>query len=159
LTVRVEEQWGQLFIKIGEQPRTLLLPCGKGKFWLAPLRTAVTADKDSESRVVALELSIYGQTVRANRVTPLPLDRRQLEAYSGQYHSRELATVYELRPFEGGLLMSHSRHEDVMLVPTDIDVFEGLKRVGMMEFQRDENGVIGFSLTGSRVRNLHFFKV
>ena len=159
LTVLTGEEWGQLFITVGDQPRTMLLPCGEGRFWLAPLRTTVNAVKDDTGSVVALEISLYGQVVRANRIDPLPLTERQVQAYAGIYHSDELATSYELMACKDGLKMSHSRHDEVTLVPTDIDTFEGLKRVGFLSFQRNEEKVTGFTLTGSRVRNLQFRKL
>lgn len=156
LTVAIAEQWGQLFITIGEQPRMLLLPCGRGKFWLAPLRTTVSAVRDDDGTVVALDIVLYSQAVRANRLNPLPLSDAQLRAFAGTYHSDELATGYELEVCEGGLRMKHSRLEDVMLIPTDLDIFEGLRRVGILKFARDSGGITGFTLTGSRVRNLEF---
>lgn len=156
--IETEIEWDQLFITIGEQPRSLLLPCGEGQFYLELLRTVVTGLKDDTNSVIGLGVTLYGQPLKANRLDPLPLDDSQLQAFSGHYYSVELDTTYNLSPCKGGLTMSHHRHEDVCLVPTDIDVFEGTKRIGMVKFSRNDGLVIGFTLTGSRVRDIVFQK-
>jgi len=92
---------------------------------------------------------------------PAPLTRAQLAAFTGDYESEELATVYRVEPDDSGLVMRHRRHGMIRLTRLSGDEFGGsMWFTRSVEFQRDARGqVTGFAvLIDERSRNIRFTK-
>ena len=97
----------------------------------------------------------------SNRVTPLKVDASQLGQFVGSYYSKELEATYRITLENGRLVGHHMRPGDFNLSPDMIttDTF-GSAAGGSMAFYRDwQNKVIGFKLSGGRIRNIVFERV
>jgi len=94
----------------------------------------------------------------SKRVTPIKVDPSQLGQFVGSYYSNELEATYRVTLENGRLMGHHMRLGDFNLSPDMIavDTF-GSAAGGSMAFYRDEqNKVIGFKLSGGRIRNIIF---
>jgi len=156
VVIDVRRQGNKLVAQIGDQPSSELIPCGEDKFLHNSLKVTVTALRDETGKVTKLSVPIYGAPLMAKRLEPMGLTAAQLAEYAGSFYSEELGTQYSLVPEDGGLTLTHRRHEDIALVATGKDVFEARKRAGMFSFVRENGCIVGFRLTGSRVRELEF---
>ena len=97
----------------------------------------------------------------SKRVTPLKVDPSQLGQFVGSYYSKELEATYRITLENGRLVGHHMRLGDFRLSPDMIaaDTF-GSAAGGTMAFYRDgQNKVIGFKLSGGRIRNIVFEKL
>ena len=86
-----------------------------------------------------------------------PLVPEQLTEFEGDYYTEELDTTYTISVHGNQLVAQHIRHDDILLTYAE-DYFLGdAWFFSEVRFTRDETGrVIGFRLTGNRVRNLYF---
>lgn len=87
------------------------------------------------------------------------LTAEQLAEYAGRYRSPELDSTYEVEvDAEGRLVASHWRNDPSVLTPTGSDTFTGDQWfLPEVRFVRDDSGrVTGFTVTGTRVRDLIF---
>ena len=94
----------------------------------------------------------------SKRVTPIKVDASQLGQFVGSYYSKELEATYRITLENGKLTGHHMRLGDFNLSPDMIaaDTF-GSAAGGSMAFYRDkQNKVIGFKLSGGRIRNIIF---
>lgn len=90
---------------------------------------------------------------------PEPLTPEQLAEFEGEYYTEELDTTYTVRVCGDGIVAQHIRHDDILLTYTDGHFLGDSWFFPEIHFTRDDTGnVIGFRLTGNRVRNLHFEK-
>ena len=88
-----------------------------------------------------------------------PLAPEQLKEFEGDYYTEELDTTYTIRVRGDGLVAQHIRHDDILLTYADDHFLGDAWFFPEVRFTRDGTGrVIGFKLTGNRVRNLHFEK-
>ena len=88
-----------------------------------------------------------------------PLTPEQLAEFEGDYYTEELDTTYSIRVREDQLVAKHIRHDDILLTYADGHFLGNTWFFPKIHFTRDDTGhVIGFSLTGGRVKNLHFEK-
>lgn len=88
-----------------------------------------------------------------------PLSPEQLTESEGDYYTEELDTTYTIRVRGDGLVAQHRRHEDIVLTYTDGHFRGDSWFFPEIHFVRgDTENIIGFRLTGNRVRNLHFEK-
>jgi len=97
----------------------------------------------------------------SKRVTPLNVDPSQLGQFVGSYYSKELEATYRITSENGKLVAHHMRLGDFNLSPDMIttDIFSSAAG-GSMAFYRDgQNKVIGFKLSGGRIRNIVFEKM
>jgi CubicO group peptidase (beta-lactamase class C family) len=97
----------------------------------------------------------------SKRVTPLKVDPSQLGQFVGSYYSKELEATYRITLEKGRLVGHHMRLGDFNLSPDMIatDTF-GSAAGGSMAFYRNgQNKVIGFKLSGGRIRNIVFEKI
>jgi CubicO group peptidase (beta-lactamase class C family) len=87
------------------------------------------------------------------------VDPSVYDQYVGDYYCDELGTTYTISIKDNRLVAEHGRHDDIPLTRSG-DHFVGEKWFfSEIRFQRDgKNQVVGFRLTGSRVRNLQFDK-
>ena len=81
----------------------------------------------------------------------------KLADYSGTYYSPELETTYWFELKNDTLLAHHQRHEDMKMIPTKADGFNG-NIFGSVDFYRENGKVAGFRASNGRVRNLKFIR-
>jgi len=86
------------------------------------------------------------------------LTEAQLSEYVGEYRSPELDTSYNVHVNSGRLVAEHWRNSSSFLSPMGDDTFRGDRWwFPEVRFVRDAEGrVTGFTVTGTRVRNLVF---
>lgn len=90
---------------------------------------------------------------------PEQLTPEQLAEFEGDYYTEELDTTYTIVVNENRLVAKHRRHDDISLTYTGDHFTGNVWFFPEIRFIRDNTGrVIGFRLTGGRVRNLHFEK-
>ena len=91
----------------------------------------------------------------------LSLSDSELREYSGHYRSPELDSTYEVFVESGRLVAEHWRNPRSILSPTGDDLFRGDQRwFPEVRFVRNQPGqVVGFTVTGTRVRDLMFERV
>ena len=88
-----------------------------------------------------------------------PLAPEQLTEFEGDYYTEELDTTYTIGVRGNGLVAQHIRHDDILLTYADGHFLGDVWFFPEIHFTRDDTGhVMGFRLTGNRVRNLHFEK-
>jgi CubicO group peptidase (beta-lactamase class C family) len=79
-----------------------------------------------------------------------------LQAYAGEYRSRELLTEYVLEVRGGELVATHFRIGDIRLQPVERDRFQA-PTLGEVRFVRDASGAVGsFTANTERIRGLRF---
>lgn len=86
-----------------------------------------------------------------------PLAPEQLAEFEGDYYTDELDTTYTIRVCGDQLVAQHRRHDDILLTYADSHFVGDVWFFPEVRFTRNEaGGIIGFRLTGNRVRNLYF---
>ena len=90
---------------------------------------------------------------------PETLTPEQLAEFEGDYYTEELDTTYTIRVRGDQLVAQHRRHDDILLTRAGDHFLGDAWFFPEIHFTRDDAGrVIGFELTGNRVRNLYFEK-
>ncbi len=90
---------------------------------------------------------------------PESLVPEQLREFEGDYYAKELDTTYTISVRGDQLVAQHIRHDDILLTYAEDYFLADAWFFPEVRFTRDETGrVIGFRLTGNRVRNLYFEK-
>ncbi len=108
---------------------------------LAPVETA-EPDKAAES---------------VEDTKPESLAPEQLLEFEGDYYTEELDTTYTINVRGNQLMAQHIRHDDILLTYAGDHFLGDAWFFPEVHFTRDETGrVIGFKLTGNRIRNLYF---
>ncbi len=88
-----------------------------------------------------------------------PLLPEQLTEFEGDYYTEELDTTYTIGVRGNQLVVQHIRHDDILLTHVDGHFLGDSWFFPEIHFIRDDTGgVVGFRLTGNRVRNLYFEK-
>ena len=107
-----------------------------------------------------VEASEPNKAVESNEdVESEPLVSAQLTEFEGDYYTEELDTTYTIGVRGNQLVVQHIRHDDILLTYADDHFLGDAWFFPEVRFTRDETGrVIGFRLTGNRVRNLYFEK-
>jgi CubicO group peptidase (beta-lactamase class C family) len=101
--------------------------------------------------------SVKYRNIIAARINPIKIDVSKFGQYAGSYHSAELETTYRVYVHNNKLMVHHMRLGDFELVPdiSNEDLFTG--DAGRLQFDKDSQGnVIGFNLSGGRIRNIRF---
>lgn len=124
-------------------------------FWVDAYGESITFISNKNGPVNMLR---YRDMV-ANRIIPWVPDPKKFDEYTGVYYSVELSSQFKIDLVTGKLVMHHMRLGDVELSvdPSGPEQFSG--QLGSIRFFRDEHQkVIGFKLSGGRVKNLQFDK-
>ena len=107
--------------------------------------------------VETTEPSKAAESVEATKSQSLAPE--QLIEFEGDYYAEELDTTYTIGVHGNQLVAQHIRHDDILLTYADDHFLGDAWFFPEVRFTRDETGrVIGFKLTGNRVRNLYFEK-
>lgn len=158
--VTIMKEGDKLFGQPDGEGKAELIPLSETKFALKDIGGEVTFERDESGKITRFKLERSGQSRTANRSDTKAATPAQLAEFSGDYYSPELGTTYTLVVKEGQLIAQHRRHDDIRLTQFEGDRFRGsqwfFQRV---QFTRDaDKHVVGFRLTGGRVRNLRFDK-
>ena len=121
-------------------------------FWVDAYNNAITFLKDGSRYLLK-----YRTTV-AKQIATYSASNEELNNHTGTYYSEELTTEYILTYKDGKLWMYHIRMGEIQLFPeSDGESFGS--SMGIFKFiKNDKLEVIGFYVTGSRVKNIHFIK-
>lgn len=154
LTITLEN--GQLTTQATGEAKFEMTPHSDTTFFVETYRSPVTFVRDKDGNVNQLKY----RGIRAEQVEPFTPILEKLKEFTGDYYSEELGTTYTIAVEDSQLVARHRRNDDVPLYPTVADQF-GSKRwwFRCVDFRREKGGrVVGFGLTGGRVRNLRFDK-
>jgi hypothetical protein len=137
----------------------ILKPSALHEFTAGPGNAKITFEGIQNGKADQVTLQVPSQKLTFKRVAADTGPAPALTDYEGNYWSPELGVFYSVTVREGQLIMRARRHGDFVLRPITKDQFSALA-LGMpigVKFQREGSGrVIGFGLTGERVRNLRF---
>ncbi|MFP4457037.1 MAG: serine hydrolase domain-containing protein [Clostridia bacterium] len=116
---------------------------------------------DEQGNVELLLYPLYGKDIVAKKIDCININNVPYEKYIGTYYSEELETTYYIEESDNSeLVIKHKKLKDIPLVMIESNVFEGKYGFARLTFlKNDINKVVGFNLTGGRVKNIHFKKV
>jgi CubicO group peptidase (beta-lactamase class C family) len=148
-----------LVVEASEQ-RYRLVALSDTTFAMPEARARVRFER-ADGEVTGMQLRGPGGDATGRRLTFEPLTGAELQTYTGVYYSPELETLYWLVVEGDELIARHVRHGELPLDQVDTDTFAGPRWFfGRVAFERDPAGrIVGFRLTGSRVRNLWFVRL
>ena len=151
---------GHLAVDAGG-PAVVLVPASDSLFRAEDRQLEVTFRRGPEGRVTGLRVVTPSGERSGRRLPDGDPAREELEAYEGDYLSRELRTLYRARVPRrdpARLVLSHPKHGDVPLEPAGEDVFTSDRWfLPKVTFTRDDAGdVDGFRVDGGRVLGLRF---
>jgi len=155
--VRVRREGNALRTQASREAEFVMSARSDTAFWVDAYSTPMTFRWVQDQPT---QLTYRGRQY-AKLAEPTPLTRAQLAAFTGDYASEELATVYRVEPDDSGLVMRHRRHGTIRLTRLWGDDFGGsMWFTRSVEFQRDARGqVTGFAvLIDERSRNVRFAK-
>jgi CubicO group peptidase (beta-lactamase class C family) len=160
MVLEISREGDVLRAQVAGQPKVELVPQSDTKFVVSMIGAEVVFNRDAKGAVEGFTLHQGSQDIPAKKVEPFTVDEASLAEYQGDYYSEELGTTYSIVVKDGKLLAQHRRHDDIVLSPASRDQFSGSAWFfSKVSFVRDnEKRVVGFRLTGSRVRNLRFEK-
>jgi CubicO group peptidase (beta-lactamase class C family) len=145
----------RLMAKIPGNDEVELVPTAPTKFFIKELGAHVTFTEPKAEDKMSLTVEVGDTTIKGHRTTDV--DAPDLPAFVGRYYSPELDTAYTIAIDGDHLVATHQRHDDIKLAYTGDDGFAGDEWFfGRVQFDRDAGKVVGFRVTGGRVRNLRF---
>jgi CubicO group peptidase (beta-lactamase class C family) len=158
--VTITKEGDKLFGQPDGEGKAELIPLSETKFAVKDVGGELTFERDENGKIPRFKLERLGQNRTANRSDTMAVTPAQLAEFSGDYYSTELGTTYTLVVKEGQLIAQHRRHDDIKLTQIEGDRFRGAQWFFQrVQFTRDaDKRVVGFRLTGGRVRNIRFDK-
>ena len=147
------------FIRFPEQKFGVVILCNLNTFNPLRLTEKVADIYLADVRAPVEKASEPEKTVPAEDTKPAPLTPEQLTEFEGDYYTEELDTTYTIVVSENRLVAKHRRHDDISLTYAGDHFTGNVWFFPEIRFTRDDTGqIVGFRLTGGRVRNLHFKK-
>jgi hypothetical protein len=155
--VQIRRDRSALVAEAGGQ-RLVLVPESDSTFHVQNARVRFVRQPGMVDRLV---VETGGSSLPGRRLPASPPVGDELAAYTGDYFSPELETLYRVEADGESLVIRHIRHGAGRLERVDGDLFAGSSwYFGRLEFTRDEAGRIdGFRATGNRVRDLRFVRL
>jgi CubicO group peptidase (beta-lactamase class C family) len=124
-------------------------------FWVDAYREPITFISNKNGPVNMLRY----RDMLANRIIPWVPDMKKFDEYAGDYYSEELSSQFKIDLVAGKLVMHHMRLGDLDLSVDPSGPEQFSSQVGSIRFFRDDHQkIIGFKLSGGRVKNLQFDK-
>jgi len=155
MTVTLTRQGGRLISQLEELDPAELVARSQSEFFHKQLGARVVFEDNGDEPATAFAAHVDGQTIRGTRMQTA--EAEQLDEFVGVYDSPELHTTYTLLLEDGQLIARHQRRPDIEFTFIGDDEFSGSEWFfGKVKFERQAEQVIGFRVTGGRVRNLHF---
>ena len=148
--------------------RFVLKPMSETSFLIEEVKAVINFEADAQNHYENLKMNAGPMEFLGTRMAALVLSPAEVKAYTGSYYSPELATQWELSSKDGKLIIEHSRHGNIELLanPSIKSGEKPLEFLGnqwfasKLVFDVDKSGSIsGFSVSGSRVKNLLFRKL
>lgn len=146
---------GKLMVQATGEDKFPTQPKSDTVIWVPAYSSAFTFRQISDKA----NLAIY-RNITAPLIVPVKVDASQFGQYTGNYYSPELETTYRVYIDKGKLMAHHMRLGDFALNPdvATADLFYG--DAGRMQFVKDGKGkMMGFKLSGGRIRNIRFDKL
>lgn len=158
--VDITKENGRLFAQPAGGPKLDMTPESESKFILKAFGIELTFDAIEQGKAGKFTVLTGDQTIPGKRLEMEALKPAELAEYAGDYYSDELGTTYTIAVESGQLVAQHRRHDDIKLTATQRDNFLGAQWFFQsVKFTRDrDNRVVGFRLSGSRVKNVRFDK-
>jgi CubicO group peptidase (beta-lactamase class C family) len=154
--VTITLEGGQLMTQANGEDKFQMTAKSDSVYWIDAYDASMTFVKDKNGDVNSLR---YRWINSAKRVVPLQVDATQFSNYTGVYYSEELSTEYKVDIMDGKLMIHHMRLGDFELQPDPITADQFTCQVGVIRFVKsDQEKLIGFRLSGGRVKNLRFDK-
>ncbi|HWD87192.1 MAG TPA: serine hydrolase domain-containing protein [Mucilaginibacter sp.] len=161
-TYKLGDGWYATFTL--EDGRLMVQASGEAKFPTEPKSDTVIWVPAYNSAFFFRDITDKANTAKyksiiAPRITPVKIDASQFGQYTGNYYSAELEATYRVYVKNGKLMVHHMRLGDFELTP-DIAT-EGVfgSDAGRIQFDKDaQRKIIGFRLSGGRIRNIRFEK-
>jgi Domain of unknown function (DUF3471)/Beta-lactamase len=124
-------------------------------FWVDAYGASMTFVPDKNGQVDLLRY----KSIQAKRIIPFLPDPGQFNQYMGTYYSEELGSEYKVDINKSRLFMHHMRLGDFELIPDPSGKDQFSANIGSIVFFRDnQEKVIGFKLSGGRIKNIRFDK-
>lgn len=152
---------GKLFGQATGQEQLELVPQSQSEFIVQAVQAKISFNREGNGVAESLTLVQGGQNIPAKRLPDFDKDAVDLNEFIGSYYSEELATTYTFIVKDDSLIATHSKHEDIPLIASKKDAFNGNQWFfGQLEFTRNASNIItGCKVTAGRVRNLKFKKI
>jgi CubicO group peptidase (beta-lactamase class C family) len=146
---------GQLMTQANGEDKFSTAAKSDSVFWIDAYGASMTFVKEKNGDVNLLKY----KSIRAKRIIPFVANPAMYNEYAGTYYSDELETEYKVSVKENKLFMHHMRLGDFELSPDPSaqDQFTG--QIGAVKFFMDDHKkIIGFKLSGGRIKNIGFDK-
>ena len=143
---------GKLMVQATGEEKFPTEPKSDTVIWV-PAYNSAFFFRDISDKAITLKY----RNIIATRINPLKIDVSKFGQYAGSYRSAELETTYRVYIQNNKLMAHHMRLGEFELLP-DISS-EGMfnSNVGRLQFEKDSQGImIGFKLSGGRIRNIRF---
>ncbi len=151
---------GRLKMSMEGQPEVYLDPLSESEFEYEGIEATVEFLRNDEGEVSGAAHTQGGQKYELERVPPYEPTVEELQALTGKFFSKELATFYTLEMRDTTLTLLIRNTEDIELSALKEDNFKGdIYFIGELAFIRDPGGqVTGFTVANGRTRGIWFEK-
>lgn len=158
--IGIEKENGNMYIRLPRQEKSTLTKVKDNTYRVDLINEVFYTRYDEQGSVEILLKPIYGRDVVGKKIDRRIFTNTSFKDYIGTFYSEELRTTYYIQETEDGLKITHRKISDTPLIMLEKDVFEGKYGFARLSFVRNDiNKVIGFNLTGGRVKNIKFGKV
>lgn len=155
LTVTLTRRGRRLIGQLNDMDPATLEARSPTEFFLKQFAARVVFEDRGDQPAEAFTAYLGDQKIRGKRLEPGTPE--ELDAYAGSYYSPELRTTYTISHEDGKLVARHQRNPDVELRSIGSDEFAGGQWfLSKVNFERQDDQVTGFLVTGGRVRKLRF---
>jgi CubicO group peptidase (beta-lactamase class C family) len=155
--VTITLEGGQLMTQANGEAKFQMNAKSDSVYWIDAYGASMTFVRDENGDVNSLR---YRWIDSAKKIIPLQVDITQYGNYAGAYYSEELSSEYKVDVRDGKLMISHMRLGDFELQPDPITPDQFSCQIGFIRFVKNgQQKLIGFRLSGGRVKNLRFDKM
>jgi len=148
---------GQLMVQATGEDKVVTEAKSDSVFWVPQYKAYFTFPAGGTGKVSEVKYRYHH--IVAPRVTPSVITPQQLHEFAGSYYSEEFETGYRITVDKNKLILHHMRLGDIAAEPDLVikDLFHcGL---GALKFYRNgSEKVVGYRLSGGRVKNIEFHK-
>jgi CubicO group peptidase (beta-lactamase class C family) len=159
--ITISKANGNLTAQITGSSAFALHAISETRFFRRDSEREITFHLNNIGQVTHLTMTENSREARGEKISPVFLTAEQKEELRGDYYSSELDTIYRIIVLDGRLTARHGKHDDIPLQVVTPDYYSGSPWFfRIVHIIRDsDNNIVGFDLTGSRVRNLRFEKI
>jgi CubicO group peptidase (beta-lactamase class C family) len=158
--INIEQKENTIYIHLPRNEKSTISKVSDNLYKIDMLNENIIAKYDQQGNVELLLKPLYGKDTIAKEVNCKNITNVDLEPYVGTYYSEELSTTYYLVYEQNELKIRHWKMDDIPLLMIEKDIFEGKYGFARIKMVRNDiNKLIGFKLSGGRVKNIYFEKV